>query len=102
MPQEMAVDLEEIKKLVATTKEKTAQVYAAINEMKSQMATVIDGNLWVGDDAISFKTYMLKDLGKAWSTARWLETVAQQLEAYVQRTVDAAETRAANITANIE
>ncbi len=102
MTQEMAVSLEEVQALATKTKEKTAQVYAAINEMKNQMATVIDGGLWVGDDAQSFKIYMMKDLGKAWSTARWLEQIAAELEAYVQRALAQAEARAEKINADIE
>lgn len=102
MTDEMKVSLDEIQALVNLTKEKTAQVYGAINEMKNQIATTIDGGSWVGDDATSFKVYMMKDLGKAWSTARWLEQVTAEMEAYVQRVLAQAETRSQNIAANIE
>lgn len=94
MSGEMKVSLEDVQALVTLTKQKTEQIYAAINEMKNQIVTTIDGGLWVGEDATSFKIYMFKDLGKAWSTAKWLEKVTAEMEAYVQKLLAQAENRA--------
>ncbi len=102
MTDEMKVSLDEIQALVNLTRDKTAQVYNAINEMKNQIATTIDGGLWVGDDATSFKIYMMKDLGKAWSTARWLEKVTSEMEAYVQKMIAQSEARSQKIASEIE
>ncbi len=102
MTEEMKVSLDEVQALVNLTKEKTERVYSAINEMKAQIATTIDGGYCVGDDATSFKVYMMKDLGKAWSTARWLEQVTAEMEAYVQKVLANAEARAAKISTEIE
>ncbi len=102
MTDEMKVSLEEIQELVRLTKENTSALYGAVDEVKNQISTVIDGGYWVGDDAQSFKVYMMKDMGKAWSTARWLEQIAAELEAYVQKTLAQAEARAEKINADIE
>lgn len=102
MTDEMKVSLDEIQALVNLTREKTAQVYQSINDMKAQIANTIDGGAWVGDDATSFKVYMMKDLGKAWSTAKWLEHVTSEMEAYVQKMIAQAEARSQKIASEIE
>lgn len=102
MTEEMKVSLDEIQQLVKTTKEHTETLYGAVEDMRGQIANVIDGGYWIGDDASYFKKYMLQDMGKAWSTAKWLERIAAELEAYVQKTLESATTRAEQIQSEME